>query len=138
MKYIIISLLPLLCAAEKKCNSYPLIGVQTGPSETCDGGQQHWWPLIDDMCHGWASSDGSHVNSASNMVCIDENTFSFVQFAGNLNCKGSGVTKVIKLGECEQDYPPVLHSIGIDLSCCRNPDGEDCKRVSSKYSCNQK
>lgn len=137
MKYIAINNCVLLvsfichCASAEQCKSYPLVGVSTGKSTTCEGNQQkHWYPLDLALCHGWAASDDSHLNSASNMQCVDENTFSFVQFAGNTDCNGVGVPKTVKLNECEQDFPPTLYSIGVDLSCCKDPNSTDCKRGS--------
>ena len=53
-------------------------------------------------------------------------TFTFTQYAGNLNCGGTGVVKTVTLDECEQDYPPSIYSIGIDFECCKNPNEASC------------
>eukprot|EP00551_Chaetoceros_affinis_P017134 CAMPEP_0203712590 /NCGR_PEP_ID=MMETSP0091-20130426/70115_1 /ASSEMBLY_ACC=CAM_ASM_001089 /TAXON_ID=426623 /ORGANISM="Chaetoceros affinis, Strain CCMP159" /LENGTH=275 /DNA_ID=CAMNT_0050590571 /DNA_START=626 /DNA_END=1453 /DNA_ORIENTATION=- len=116
---------PVDCSAK-------LVAVQTGPSTTCDGGNEHWWPL-EGGCHGWEglSPNGEiHLNSASGMKCIDEDTFTFDQYAGSLDCTGTAVTKTIHFDTCEQDRPPVLYSKGINFECCKNPDSESCKTAA--------
>ena len=111
---------------------YPLVKLRTGQSETCAGGNEHHWPIGMDAtdCHGWAATDtdgNPHENSANDIRCNADDTFQFTQFAGNLDCDGSGVTKVYALNECEQDIPPMLYTEAFDLSCCSAPDSAECE-----------
>ena len=110
---------------------YPLVRLQTGQSQSCDGGNEHHWPIgMDEAdCHGWQGTDNSggvHNNSANTIRCNEDGTFEFTQYAGNLNCGGSGVRKVYSLNTCEQDIPPVLYTVAIDLTCCSDPESPDC------------
>ena len=122
---LVLALNILAPSAASSCTT-KLVGVQTGTSTTCNGDITHYYPLDSSICHGWASSDSSHLNSSKNMRCIDATTFEFDQYAGNLNCEGRSVTKQVKLDECEQDIPPVVYTKGIDLECCKDPDGPSC------------
>lgn len=117
-------------ADEDPC-AYPLVKLRTGQSETCEGGNEHHWPvgMATDDCHGWAATDprGSlHENSASGIRCNSDGSFEFTQFAGNLLCEGTGVSKVFHPGECVQDTPPVLHTVAFDLTCCSEPESPEC------------
>jgi len=110
---------------------FPLVKLQTGQDDTCAGGNEHHWPVGMDeaACHGWRGIDnsgGTHDNSANAIRCNADGTFEFTQFAGNLDCQGSGVTKVYSPGVCEQDIPPMLYTVAIDLTCCSDPDSPDC------------
>ena len=112
-----------------KCPDADLIQVQTGTAVTCGSGNIHYWPVSydPDDCHGWQDTDPEgkvHDNAASNMRCED-GTFKFTQYAASLVCDGTGVDKVIG-PDCEQDIPPTLYSIGADLSCCIDPEGDAC------------
>ncbi|MBT6436038.1 MAG: hypothetical protein HOK97_01960 [Deltaproteobacteria bacterium] len=118
-------------SADNPC-AFPLVRLQTGQSETCDGGNEHHWPIgMDESdCHGWQGMDNSggiHNNSANTIRCNDDGTFEFTQFGGNLNCEGNGTRKVYSLNTCEQDIPPMLYTVAIDLTCCSNPDSPDCR-----------
>ena len=111
--------------------AFPLVYLQTGPSDTCSGGNIHAWPVGMEAgdCHGWRGTDNGgsvHDNSANGIQCNAHGTFQFTQFAGNLNCEGSGVTKIYTLNECQQDIPPRLYTIAFDLTCCASPSSEDC------------
>lgn len=121
---------PALPAGENVCRA-PLVGMQIGPDPTCASGPEHWFPLGPDeeSCHGWAgtANDGDrHENSANAIRCNADGTFEYTQFAGNLECRGTGVRKVYEPGVCEQDIPPVLYALPVDLACCTDPDGPDC------------
>eukprot|EP00961_Rhodomonas_salina_P270758 3658659-Rhodomonas_salina.2 len=107
------------------CKS-PLIVAQTGPDAACNGGNMHYWPTnySADQCHGWEARDWAwrrHKNSANNMRCTGNGTFSFVQYPETLDCSGEGTVKTISM-QCKQDIPPVLHTKGIDLNCCDHPE----------------
>lgn len=110
---------------------FPLVKLQTGQSQTCDGGNEHHWPIgMDESdCHGWTGIDNSggvHNNSANTIRCNEDGTFEFTQYAGNLNCEGTGTRKVYSLNACEQDIPPMLYTVAIDLTCCSEPDSAGC------------
>lgn len=110
----------------------PLAKLRTGPNEQCSGGNEHHWPvgMAEADCHGWSAVDPSgreHLNSASGIRCNEDGSFQFTQFAGNLDCSGSGVTKVYVLNMCTQDIPPRLHTLAFDLTCCSEPDSPDCE-----------
>lgn len=110
---------------------YPLVRLQTSQDNTCSGGNEHHWPvgMATNDCHGWRGTDpsgGVHDNSANDIRCNTDSSFQFTQFAGNLACNGTGVTKVYTLNECEQDIPPVLYTMAIDLTCCSDPDSAGC------------
>ena len=107
--------------------AYPLVSLQTGSDENCSGGNIHMWPVEMDAsdCHGWSAEDNSgaeHLNSAANITCHEDGSFSFEQYAGNLDCSGEGVLKTYYPDECEQDIPPTLYTVAVDLSCCADPD----------------
>ena len=113
--------------------AYPLVQLQTGSDSECTGGNIHEWPvgMGDEDCHGWSSYDTSgklHENSANNIRCNADGTFTFTQFAGTLTCEGGreGVVKTYALNSCEQDIPPTLFTKAIDLTCCINPDSPEC------------
>ena len=113
--------------------SAPLVTIQTGSDASCKGGNTHSWPvgMSAASCHGWKSDDTSgreHNNSASNIQCNGDGTFSFVQFAGNLNCSGTGVPKTFTPNTCAQDIPPTLYSLPVDLACCSAPGSAACKK----------
>ena len=120
-----------------QCPNARLIKAQGGRDSTCGGGTNHYWPVDygTDACHAWEGSgtDGRlHTNSAKNMRCED-GKFKFTQYAGNLVCGGSGVDKVIGT-DCEQDIPPTIYTIGVDLSCCIDPDGAACQALVGQPS----
>jgi len=105
--------------------SAPIVTLKTGTNSACAGSsaQTHEWPLYANtsVCHGWQDVDNAgatHDNSAKNMRCNGDGTFSFDQYAGNLVCNGSPVTKTYASGRCDQDVPPTLYTIGHDLTCC--------------------
>lgn len=111
--------------------SFPLVRLRTGQSQTCDGGNEHRWPIgMDESdCHGWQGTDNSggvHDNSANTIRCNGDGTFEFTQYAGNLDCGGTGTRKVYTLNTCEQDIPPMLYTVAIDLTCCSDPDSPEC------------
>jgi hypothetical protein len=98
-----------------------LTQVQTGSTSDCSGGNVHTWPTgyTAEQCHGWQAEDNSgktHDNSAKNMRCNEDGSFTFDQYAGNLVCSGSPVTKTMS-SECEQDIPPSLYSKQIGAAC---------------------
>jgi len=102
--------------------AYPLVELQTS-----SGRSIHRWPtgMEPTDCHGWGAQDNSgqqHRNSASEITCHDNGSFSFKQHAGNLACSGTGVLKTYYPDECQQDIPPVLYTVAIDLTCCTNPE----------------
>jgi hypothetical protein len=110
----------------------PLVWLKTGPDSNCGGQSTHAWPvgMKTTDCHGWRAVDTSgrqHDNSANDIRCNADGSFSFVQFAGNLNCAGSGVRKDYTLNTCEQDRPPSLYTVAVDLTCCRNPSDPECR-----------
>ena len=111
----------------------PLVAIQSGTDSTCKGGETHMWPLElpSSSCHAWQPDDTSgrqHNNSASNIQCNGDGTFSFVQFAGNLECGGTGVLKTYRPNTCARDIPPTLFAIPTDLACCSAPGSAACKR----------
>lgn len=113
---------------------FPLVRLQTGQDAECNGGNIHTWPvgMESDDCHGWVSNDNTgklHENSANNITCNPDGTFSFTQYAGSLTCEGGsgGVTKTYTLNSCEQDIPPKLYTKAIDLTCCTQPDSPECQ-----------
>jgi len=106
-----------------------LVALQIGTDTSCQSGPTGYYPIHDiapSDCHGWKSADDSHVNSANNFTCNADGSFSLTQFAGNLECNGTGVTKTFYIGQCHQDIPPVLWSKATDLSCCEDPVSEAC------------
>ena len=82
-------------------------------------------------CHGWRSTDTTgkqHDNSAADIRCNSDGSFSFVQYAGNLECGGSGVLKTYLANVCTQDTPPTLYSMAVDLTCCSQPTSAACQK----------
>ncbi len=114
-----------------RCNA-PLVRLRTGPNSECAGGNEHRWPigLAATDCHGWRAVDtegSQHDNSANGIVCNADGSFSFTQYPGNLACTGTGNLKTYSLNVCEQDTPPRLYTIALDLTCCSNPDSAECR-----------
>jgi hypothetical protein len=112
------------------CGS-PLVELQTAKDPTCAGGNVHRWPIgmAPAACHGWRAVDTSgqqHDNSANAIGCGDDGSFTFTQFAGNLDCSGTGVVKTFTADACEQDTPPVLYTKAINLTCCEDLAHPDC------------
>lgn len=110
----------------------PLVSIQTGSDTTCQGGGVHQYPvgMRADQCHGWRAADTKgelHDNSANNIRCNGDGSFSFDQYAGNLSCSGTPTTKTFVPGKCQQDRPPTLYSIPVDMSCCSAPGTSACK-----------
>lgn len=111
--------------------AYPLVRLQTGSDSSCAGGNVHAWPvgMAATACHGWRATDARgelHDNSANAIRCNADGSFQFTQFAGNLTCEGTGTVKVYASGECEQDTPPSLYTVPLDLACCTEPESEAC------------
>ena len=46
----------------------------------------------------------------------------FDQYAGNLECGGSGVAKRFSLDECSEGIPAGLFDRAVNLDCCSNPE----------------
>jgi hypothetical protein len=112
--------------------AYPLVRLVTGSDPACGGGLAHTWPIgmAASDCHGWASLDptgAEHLNSANNIRCNADGSFSFDQFADTLTCQGTATTKVYALDTCERDIPPTLYTMAVDLTCCLDPTSADCK-----------
>jgi len=112
--------------------AYPLVKLVTVPDSSCAGDKAHWWPvgMAASDCHGWAAVDTQgkeHLNSAKNIRCNEDGSFSFDQYAGNLTCAGTGKTKSYTLNACEQDTPPTLYTMAVDLTCCSDPTSTACK-----------
>ena len=109
--------------------AFPLVHLQTGKDTSCGGGNIHTWPIGMDPqdCHAWKAADGSHNNSANAIGCNEDGSFTFTQFAGNLDCSGTGVVKTFYADQCEQDIPPVLYTKGLNLTCCTDPEHPDCQ-----------
>ena len=110
---------------------FPLVKLQTGKDPNCGGGNTHMWPvgMAETACHGWqavAPNGKQHSNSAAAIKCLPDGSFTFTQYAGNLTCQGSGVVKTYKAGVCQQDIPPALHTVAVDLSCCSDPSAAGC------------
>ncbi len=93
-------------ASNNSCAAFKVVSLKTGSSSSCIGGNTHVWPLLPDgQCHGWSAVDTSgntHENSANGMRCNGNGSFSFVQFAGSLDCSGSGREKTFSNEKCEQ------------------------------------
>ncbi len=104
------------------CSSY-LVSSQSTPSSSCPSlGNVHYWPVGDvTVCHGWAAKDSSgktHLNSAKNIRCAPDGlSFLYDQYAGNLDCSGTGKAKHYSF-TCTQGFPPSLYDKAVDLSCC--------------------
>jgi hypothetical protein len=112
--------------------AFPLVYLQTGKDTNCDGGNTHAWPIgmAATSCHGWKAVDTSgneHNNSANAIGCNADGSFTFTQFAGNLDCSGTGVVKTFVADQCEQDIPPVLYTKAVNLTCCTDPEHPDCQ-----------
>lgn len=118
-------------AAAVHCTA-KLAGTWTGPSDTCAGAtSKHFWPIGDtSLCHGWQAFDSTgkeHDNAANNIRCsADGTSLLYDQYAGNLDCSGSPVSKSFKFGECHAGIPAPLHDTATDLNCCTNPGGAAC------------
>jgi hypothetical protein len=117
-------------AASGRCAAR-LVRLRTGSDSACGGQNAHFWPigLAPTDCHGWSSRDTTgrqHDNSANTIRCNADGSFSFTQFAGNLNCSGTGTVKTYRLNTCAQDIPPTLYTVADDLSCCSAPDSAAC------------
>ena len=121
---------PAATPAAEGC-SFPLVKLRTGSSTSCAGGQTHSWPIgmAANDCHGWRAVDTagqSHDNSANDIKCNSDGSFSFVQFGGNLGCSGAGTLKSYTVNVCEQDIPPSLYTVAFDLTCCSDPGAPGC------------
>mmetsp|Transcript_37774 Transcript_37774/g.75633 ORF Transcript_37774/g.75633 Transcript_37774/m.75633 type:complete len:360 (-) Transcript_37774:352-1431(-) len=129
---LMITMLPAVTAVD--CTA-KLVKTMSGPSSTCEGYSTseygHFWPinLPSTSCHGWQSTANGevHDNSANNIQCAsDGNSITYDQYAGNLDCSGTAVSKSFVLNECHQGRPPTLYDMAIDLACCSDPDGAAC------------
>ncbi len=110
----------------------PVVWLRTGPDPGCAGQNTHAWPVGMNAsdCHGWRAVDNTgraHDNSANDIRCNADGSFSFVQFPGNLDCAGTGTQKDYLLNACEQDTPPSLFTVAFDLICCSDPADPACK-----------
>jgi hypothetical protein len=111
----------------------PLVQLRTGQNTACSGGNRHAFPvgMGPGYCHGWRAIDTTgreHDNSANDIKCNPDGSFSFVQFAGSLDCTGNGVLKSYVSNSCTRDIPPSLYTVAFDLSCCSAPDSPACQR----------
>jgi len=118
-------------SAQANVCAFPLVVLQTGKSPQCGGGNVHQWPIgmAADDCHGWSAMDsrgGQHHNSANGIGCEPDGVFRFTQFAGNLDCSGTGTLKVFSPGQCQQDIPPVLYTEAVNLACCEDIAHPEC------------
>eukprot|EP00440_Ansanella_granifera_P068107 gb/GFBE01073884.1/.p1 GENE.gb/GFBE01073884.1/~~gb/GFBE01073884.1/.p1 ORF type:complete len:230 (+),score=28.10 gb/GFBE01073884.1/:1-690(+) len=107
-----------------------LVRIDTGKDTNCAGGNSHYYPVGGSLsdCHAWSATDDKgeqHYNSADNIQCHEDGTFSFTQHT-NMDCSGTGTLKTFEQDVCHQDIPPVLYSRGADLSCCTDPTGSAC------------
>lgn len=123
---------PIAEATAPGACSAPLVILRTGTDSGCGGVNEHRWPigLAAADCHGWRATDTKgdlHDNSANQVKCNSDGTFTFTQFPGNLNCTGTGTVKTYTLNKCEQDTPPMLYTVAVDLTCCSNPTSAACK-----------
>lgn len=81
-------------AAQSRCTAQ-LVEMKTSPDSSCPvNAPSHWFPVggAPADCHGWEGVDPTgrtHLNSASQMTCHPDGAFSFVQYAGNVNCQVS-------------------------------------------------
>ena len=93
-------------SSNSSCTAVKVVSLQTGSSSSCSGGNTHVWPLLShDECHGWSYVDASgavHMTSANKIRCNSIDSFSFVQFAGSLDCSGAGRMKTFYSGRCTQ------------------------------------
>ena len=117
-----------------------MVAVATSSDTTCPvGAPQHWYPVGGEPteptdCHGWAAKDTAgreHLNSASNLKCNADGSFTLTQYAGDLGCTGTGVEKTFHQARCEQDPLPVLWSWAADLSCCSAPGSAACANTGT-------
>ncbi len=105
------------------CSQSYIVSSQSGPSSTCPASPElHWWPLGDvTYCHGWAATDSTgktHLNAAKNIRCAaDGNSFLYDQYAGNIDCSGSAVSKTFSK-VCTVGKPPTLFDLAVNLECC--------------------
>jgi hypothetical protein len=112
---------------------FPLVTLRTGPASDCSGQNAHRWPvgMAATDCHGWKAIDTSgkeHNNSANQIACNADGSFSFVQYAGVLDCSGTGTLKTYVLNVCAQDTPPSLYTVAEDLTCCVDPNSAACSK----------
>lgn len=124
---------PITDATATDACSAPLVVLRTGTDSACGGVNEHRWPigLAATDCHGWRATDTKgdlHDNSANQIKCNADGSFTFTQFPGNLNCTGTGNVKTYKLNVCEQDTPPMLYTKAVDLTCCSDPSSAACKK----------
>ena len=110
---------------------FSLVTLRTGPASDCAGQSEHRWPvgMAATDCHGWKALDTSgkeHDNSASEIACNADGSFSFTQYAGVLDCSGTGTLKTYALNACTQDTPPSLYTVASDLTCCTDPNAAGC------------
>ncbi len=124
---------PLGQPVEAGVCTFPLVKLQTGPSSSCGGDSAHLWPvgMAATDCHGWQAVDTNgklHNNSANKIACNADGSFGFVQYAGVLDCSGTGTTKSYKLNACTQDTPPSLYTAAVDLTCCSDPNAAACTK----------
>jgi len=135
-------------AATKNGCQAPLIWTQSGYGpESCDSAGSrldsgHYWPLSGNPedCHGWVAYDKEgkrHENSSNNIRCSDDGMrMLYTQYPDTIDCKGGkkpdGEEKEFVLNECHQGIPQVLYDIGIDFSCCKNPNSEACQKGTPK------
>lgn len=124
---------PLGAPVEASTCMYPLVTLQTGPSSDCSGQSAHKWPvgMAATDCHGWQAIDTSgkqHNNSANQIRCTSDGGFTLTQFAGVLDCSGTGVVKTYALNVCTQDTPPSLYTQAVDLSCCNTATAAACAK----------
>jgi hypothetical protein len=104
--------------------------VQIGTDTLCGSGFDVYYPIHDmdpSECRGLISGDGAHVNSINNYTCNPDGSYSMTQYAGNIDCSGTGTRKTFYMGQCGQDIPPTLYSTGLDFSCCADPDSPQCQ-----------
>lgn len=111
------------CVGDGACDA-KLLETTSGSDNTCPGGGgAHFWPLYDSAtdCHGWRSDANgeTHDNSANNIRCsTDGLKMLYTQFAGNVDCSGTGTDKEYVLNECHQGIPQNLYDKGVDFGCC--------------------
>ena len=109
----------------------PLVRLRTSGDSSCGGGNEHSWPvgLEADDCHAWRALDTSgreHDNSANSISCNADGSFSFVQFAGNLNCAGTGVEKTYFPFFFNDTATTEIYTLATDLACCSAPNSAEC------------
>jgi hypothetical protein len=81
------------------------------------------------MCHGWSGYGGGreHLNSAKNIRCGPNNELLYDQYAGSLDCSGTGRSKSYTF-TCTQGTPPAIYDLLTDNSCCTGTSNE-CKFI---------